>query len=341
MVAARPAADTGRVTDTAWTTGLDGTPGTAMAACLAAAVAAPSIHNTQPWLFRPRGTGVDLIIDRRRHLDVTDPDGREMHISVGAALFNLRVAMLARGREPLVGLLPDPNRPDLAATVEAGPATAPDAGTRALAEAVDRRHTNRGPFWSRPVPDDVLTALGPAAHVEGGHFVPLDPTARTRVLDVVRRAEVTQRADPRYRAELADWTADSAADTDGVPPQAFGPRPELAALPVRDFDPGRTHPRRVARFESEPTIAVLCTRGDDRADWLRAGQALERVLLTATVHGLVAAPLTQAIAIAELRGLLSAPGESEQAQSVLRLGYAARGRPAPRRPLTDFIVGPD
>ena len=152
MVAARRTADTFRVTDTAWTTGPDGTPGTAMAECLAAAVAAPSIHNTQPWLFRPRGTGVDVVVDRRRHLDVADPDGREMHISVGAALFNLRVAMLARGREPLVGLLPDPDRPDLAATVEVGPATAPDAWTRALAEAVDRRHTCL--LYTSPSPRD-------------------------------------------------------------------------------------------------------------------------------------------------------------------------------------------
>jgi hypothetical protein len=225
--------------------------------------------------------------------------------------------------------------------VTVGPETYPDAGTRALAGAIDRRHTNRGPFWSRPVPDDVLSALAHAAQVEGGRLVPLDPVARAGVLDVVRRAEVQQRSDPRYRAELADWTADSAARTDGVPPQAFGPRPQLAALPVRDFDPDRTRPRRVARFEPEPTMAVLCMRGNDRADWLRAGQALERVLLTATVHGLVAAPLTQAIAITELRGLLSVPGESEQAQSVLRLGYAARGRPTPRRPLTEFLVRED
>jgi hypothetical protein len=112
MVAVRRTADTGGVTDTAWTTGPDGTPGTAMAECLAAAVAAPSIHNSQPWLFQPHGIEVDVIVDRRRQLAVADPDGREMHISVGAALFNLRVAVLGHGRQPLVRLLPDPGRPD-------------------------------------------------------------------------------------------------------------------------------------------------------------------------------------------------------------------------------------
>jgi hypothetical protein len=312
-----------------------------MSECLAAAVAAPSIHNSQPWLFRLRGTEVDVIVDRRRQLEVADPDGREMYISVGTALFNLRIAMLAHGREALVRLLPDPGRPDLAATVAVGPGMRPDAGTRALAEAVARRHTNRGPFWSKPVPDAVLSALVDAAQAEGGHLVPVDPTTRVGVLDAVRQAEVRQRADPRYQAELAAWTADSAGRTDGVPPHAFGPRPELTALPVRDFDPDRTHRRRVARFEPQPTIAVLYTTGDSEADWLRAGQALESVLLAATVHNIVAAPLTQAIAVADLRRLLSTPGQPGSAQSVLRLGYAAATRPTPRRPVSDFLIGTD
>jgi hypothetical protein len=311
-----------------------------MSECLRAAIAAPSIHNTQPWLFRLHDTTVDVLVDYQRRLQVADPDGREMHVSVGAALFNLRVAMLAHGRQPLVRLLPDPDQPDLAAVVAVGPEAAVDADTRALAEAVPHRHTNRRPFGSAPIPEAVQAALVAAAQVEGGSLVLVDPIARHDVLNAVRSAEVRQRADARYRAELAAWTATSPDRTDGVPPKAFGPRPELVALPVRDFDPDRIHPRRVARFEQEPVIAVLYTGGDDRADWLRAGQALERVLLTATVRSLAAAPLTQAMEVAELRRLLGTPHDPRVAQSVLRLGYAVRGLPTPRRPLAAVLVRP-
>src|SRR5262245_5767701 len=76
----------------------DGTPGAALRECLTAAAAAPSIHNTQPWLFRPRGDAVDVLADRRRRLATLDPEGREMFVSVGAAVFNLRVAVRAHGR---------------------------------------------------------------------------------------------------------------------------------------------------------------------------------------------------------------------------------------------------
>jgi nitroreductase len=321
-----------------WLADSSGAPGAAMAACLQAAIAAPSIHNSQPWLFRLHGAGVDVLADPKRRLDVADPDGREMYESVAAALFNLRVAMHARGRQPVVRTLPDPAEPDLVATVTVGPAVEPDADTVALADAIPRRRTNRRPFGSTPLPHPSRVALVAAARAEGVNLVLVEADARRQVLDIVRRAEQRQRADARYRAELARWTASAPGRRDGVPPEAFGPRPQLAALPVRDFDPDRVHRRRVARFEGEPTFAILYTPADTRADWLCAGQALERVLLTATVRGLAAAPLTQAMEVADLRQLFGPPHDPAVAQSLLRLGYASGTGPTPRRPLADVLI---
>jgi hypothetical protein len=71
---------------------------------------------------------------------------------------------------------------------------------------------------------------------------------------------------------------------------------------------------------------------------LRAGQALERVLLAATAHGVATTPLTQAIEIPELRHLLDGPAEPGVAQSIVRFGYAGRVRQTPRRPLTDVLL---
>jgi nitroreductase len=54
---------------------------------VAAAVWAPSVHNTQPWWFSARGQEISLYADAGRQLMVADPGGREMMISCGAALF--------------------------------------------------------------------------------------------------------------------------------------------------------------------------------------------------------------------------------------------------------------
>jgi hypothetical protein len=326
------------VTETAWSIDADGTPGPAMARCLRAAIAAPSIHNTQPWRFRLRGSAVDVLIDRERQLTVADPDGREMHVSVGAAVNNLRIAILAEGRTAVLRLLPEPNDSDLAATVTVGRPAPAQPHIRALAEAIPRRRTTRRPFWTSPALRPVLPELVEAATAEGGRLTILDDAARRTVLDVIRRAEERLRAEPEYQAELAAWTATDADRGDGVPPEAFGPRAQLAALPMRDFDPARTGRRPVAPFESEPIIAVLSTPGDTRRDWLIAGLALERVLLTATMHTVATAPLTQALEVPQLRRLLTTDHEPGMIQSVLRLGYAGSGPGTPRRALADVLV---
>src|SRR5262245_55774431 len=77
-----------------WSIGPRGEPGPLLRECLEAAVAAPSIHNSQPWRFRVTALGVDVFADRDRGLHVIDPIGRELLISIGAAVFNLRASML-------------------------------------------------------------------------------------------------------------------------------------------------------------------------------------------------------------------------------------------------------
>ena len=56
---------------------------------------APSIHNTQPWRWRVDGSTLDLRAERSRQLAITDPVGRMLAISCGAALHHVRVALAA------------------------------------------------------------------------------------------------------------------------------------------------------------------------------------------------------------------------------------------------------
>ncbi len=57
-----------------------------------AALLVPSVHNTQPWRFVERPDGLELHADPARRLAVLDPDGRQQHLSCGAALFHARAA---------------------------------------------------------------------------------------------------------------------------------------------------------------------------------------------------------------------------------------------------------
>lgn len=90
-------------------------------------------------------------------------------------------------------------------------------------------------------------------------------------------------------------------------------------------------------------LMVLATERDDPAHWMRAGLALEAVLLTAALSGVVASYLNQGIELRairpRLRDELSLHG---QPQLLLRLGYPTDdGQPvSPRRQLEDILDGP-
>jgi hypothetical protein len=212
----------------------------------------------------------------------------------------------------------------------------------ALARAIPTRRTNRQPFADVTPPDEVFADLAAAAGTEGAGLLVADRNGRNAVLDLIRWADNQLRGRETYRAELSQWTHNQAGGRDGIPAEAFGPWGALETLPLRDFgllQPGGA--RQEARFEAEPTIAVLYTVGDTPLHWLRAGQALERVLLTATVRGVSTTLMTQPMELAELRALLADPRDRRAwAQAVLRLGYGPPTPSTPRRPLEDVLLPP-
>ena len=91
-----------------------------LAEAATAAGRAPSVHNTQPWRWRVLPDRMELHADRSRQLGVSDPDGRLLMISCGAALHHARVALAAEGWRPVVTRHPRPGDPNLLAQVELG-----------------------------------------------------------------------------------------------------------------------------------------------------------------------------------------------------------------------------
>lgn len=305
---------------------------------VAAAILAPSMHNTQPWRFHyePASQTIELSADPARMLRFGDPDGRAVHIACGAALLNLRLAAAVAGRQPVVRLLPDPAQRLLLAAVRlAGPAQ-PGPDEIELHAAIAARRTNRSPFSGRPLPPGILAELAEAARREGAALHLPDRQETTRLLHLARDAERQLLAQPGYRAELARW-AGGPRDRDGIPGAALAPHDPTGAAPVRDFAAARPGPVRYAWFEEQPRLAVLATPSGDRPDWLRAGQALQRVLLTATLRGIAVSPLTQPLETPDA-WLVREPGSGfDYPQMIVRLGYGLPVPASPRRPLSDVL----
>jgi hypothetical protein len=162
---------------------------------------------------------------------------------------------------------------------------------------------------------------------------------------MVARAHRTQTADPAYQAELAAWSAATAGRPDGVPTGAGGPLPEPHdPWVLRDFTAGTGRTRVVGKdFEEEPLIAVLTSHLTGTTAELQAGQALQRVVLTATAAGLATSYLSQVVEVPrireELRRLI---GGTRPPQAVLRIGYGWPVAETPRRTTRELLEpGPD
>jgi nitroreductase len=307
---------------------------------ITAAVAAPSVHNTQPWLFRIDHDRVQVLADPSRQLAAQDPDARAMLMSVGAAVLTLRLAAQHHGHSSDVTLFPTAEDPWHVATVDLHDRRQPTAMADELFAAISQRHTNRMPYEDRPVPSAVIDALAEAARQEGANFYAVnEPSERRRLVDLIHDGDAAQ--DSTVIAETKKWTAVASSRSDGIPAEALGPIPQGASTPHRDFAVGRSIAGRgLALFEHDPTLAVLTTHKDHRLDWVVAGQALQRVLLAATVEGLVASFANQPLEAPQLRWLVRDPDQAIGfPQMLFRIGYAPSAPATPRRPIEDVIIG--
>jgi hypothetical protein len=300
------------------------------------AARAPSVHNTQPWRFQVGEYAIELYADLSRKLQV-DPLGREMLISCGAALFGLRLAVRSLGYQPVVDLLPDPARLRLLARVRLGAAEPMTARERRMLEALPHRHTHRGPFAPGPLPSGLVPGLQHDALAEGAELVLIDRAiAYQKLAGVADAAHRRQDLDPVARAELRRWSRDPGDPAhDGVPAHAFPASPGHGPgqLPQRDFDLGRGLGRLPAGGPPPAATAVLITGGDGRADWLRAGQALHRLLAHAAGSWVFASLYSQPLEADAIRALirerLALPGAP---QMLLQLGLARTTHSTARRP---------
>jgi nitroreductase len=337
------------------------------------AVLAPSKYNSQPWLFELHDNTLDLICDRSWAFRVTDPESRELILSCGAALLNLRLAAQHFGHPAMIETFPCPGDRYLLARIklgvaprneEPGPLPTPRAGQtcrhrtserplafqqsdEGLFRAMRKRRTHRGYFYGTP-PEELLARCCNIAAKNGAWLHIIQDTQTRRALgDLVAWGDREQMANRAFRRELARWIHPVRGKSkDGLSASVFGLRRPLdllspgLSLLLWTINWGRliaAHDRKL--LESSPVLAVLSTTHDTPQAWLAAGQALEAVLLHATVAGLGASFLNQPIEVEHLRKELpSVLGRRGFPQILLRLGYGGRARHTPRRPANEVLI---
>lgn len=308
------------------------------------AVLAPSCHNSQPWRFQTSGPRIELLADRNRSLPVADPHDRELTISCGAALFNLRLALFHFGYEPVVEVQPRTDTPNLLARISLGPDTEPTPEEERMFAEITRRRTHRGAFEDRVIPDSLGAPWPRAATAEGGAFRVVEGTDRKRVIDLVAEGDRRQGADPQYRREMAGWLRNNwSQKDDGLVMSTFGSGNWASLIGprmVRAVDWGAKQAELNRRLlEGSPMIALIATDQDNVGAWLRAGQTLGRILMLARAEGIYASFVNQPLQVPALRREVESllPGAIAP-QMLLRLGFGKDVPPTPRRSAESVIT---
>lgn len=284
---------------------------------------ASSTHNTRPWIFKIRGSGVDVMMDLDRWLRVSDADQRELRETVGCAVENLVIAADHFGYQADVTYLKGGARVQF--RPGGGHGLDPD-----LFRAIPLRHTCRTPFDGRPVPEEHLEVLK-----ESSMFVDvrIDFTDDPRLLRRVQRLTVSGVlrlfADPAWRKETARWFGQG----------ALTPARPMAAIRkviVTRFNLAKSTARGDARLmKSAPIIGMLSLRERSVEAEVRAGRVLERLWLKATSLGLDFQPVSQLMQTPETRARTSglfAPLPWQPLQP-FRLGYPAAPAPPKKQPV--------
>jgi hypothetical protein len=313
-------------------------------------VLAPSSRNAQPWHWRIADNALELFADRHRCLPVTDPEDRELLMSCGAALFYARLAMRHFGYACYIEYFPDKSDPDFLARLCVGEPQPASFNEEDLFYAIPRRHTNRGAFRDEPLPLSLMEQLQSEAEAEDSWLQVVDgfslegAVMREKISDLVVRGAIVMLRERAVRREWAMWMRGGhSMRRDGLPPEALGIHPGkawLTPLAWRYLDVSEQQADRNGELASAaPVLCILGTRTDSPRAWLRAGEALARVLLRAATVGVTASffnePLRESAIAAQLRQLCQFDGSP---QLLFRLGLPVHQNPAtPRRPVAEVL----
>ncbi|MGH3970380.1 MAG: Acg family FMN-binding oxidoreductase, partial [Mycobacterium sp.] len=309
-------------------------------AVLTLATRAPSIYNTQPWCWRVDHTNLHLYADPSMQLLHTDPDGRDLMLSCGAALNHCVIAFAAMGWYAEVHRLPNPADPSHLAAIEVHPHPA-DHADITLAAAIPRRRTDRRLYSAWPVPAGDIALMGARAARLGIMLRQVD--ALDRLNKIVRQAVRDHATNHDYLAELTMWSGRYGSRA-GVPARNTPEHDCTALIPGRIFaGPGLTQPPGASPADDNAIILALGTEADDRLARLRAGEATSVALLTATAIGLASCPVTEPLEIPQTRDAVRSDvfGSDGYPQMLLRVGWAPVDAdplpPTPRRKLSRIV----
>ncbi len=308
------------------------------------AIKAPSGHNTQPWKFKINQDSVEVWPDFRQALPVVDPDHRELYISLGCAVTNVRLAASQFGYRDNVEFI---NQSDQVVIRIKLKKTRVEKNS--LFEQIPLRQTNRQAYNGQQIDQPTIEKLRDIPHQKGissYYFKNQEPNFET-IRQAISQGNNSQMKDPEFKQELLAWIRFNQKEVsrlqNGLTYKVMGapsmPR-FIGKTIVKSFlNAKKQNQTDSEKIRSSSHFVVLTSEQNSVEQWIKLGITLENLLLKLSQLKIATAFHNQPCEIKELASSLqkTLPINGEYPQIILRLGYATKPAFSPRKNLEAFI----
>ena len=336
-----------------------------------AGILASNPHNTQPWKFVIREDRIEVHADTARNLGSFDPYLREMHIGLGCAVENMRLAAGAAGLNADV-TLPAGNLLEARVDPENGPAAILSLSQSPADECADWlydhipfRHTNRGPYRldrtlsleARVWLHGAIAGFGDQVERQTFFYEPERPAIGRLIVSstekIVADAEMARDSARwfRFSRDLVDEHRDGVTlDAAGLSPLINAAAKIIPAPSPEQSDQQWLATTRDTHVATADMFGLIYVRDlYDRPSALKAGQVWQRMHLTAAREGFAVQPLNQPMEMVDRERQLGQEPETANALAAFcpegwqptfcfRAGYPLRpARLSPRRPVEEVV----
>ena len=238
---------------------------------------------------------IELHIDKT-YTPVTNVNRRELIISCGVVLFDLRIAIRHFGYRDLVEIFPEPNNPNLLARIGLGSRRNINLEENFLFRAISKRCPEKLYFANRHLPKSLISELELATDAECTSLqvstLIIPDACYDEVTELISVGDRLQTTDPSFYRELDP-----------------GINPSYDAIPI---------------ISSATTLVLIGSQDDNDYAWLAIGEALAHLILRARIDDVGVSFYNQPIQIPKLRSRLQAIfPENGHPQILLGLGYIA------------------
>lgn len=308
-------------------------------ALLEATLRAPSAHNVQPWRIILGDDGLyEVHYDQQPNLP-EDPVDKDAHLTMGAFVETMTLAAPHFGLE--VGFTPDLSKVErdlFVGTAELADITT-DTAVDPLSRWVLKRHTDRGAYSDKPLPEGLVSEL------EAQGLVLAEPND---LKGVVTEATRLAWQDKRYVDDLRSWFRPDNSAEDGITPDQFKlAKSDILALRFA-FWREKIKSNVLAgifaeldskMFTSAQMIGVLSVENMSPEELHSAGRSLARAWTTINSYGFDYQPFSVAVDNPHTAAKVAEITRTTNPVSIFRIGQSQKPKQnqSNRRPLSSML----